>query len=161
MFAVIHTLRIDLFLYLKTVCFSLHTCRCYDRAATACRRVDNDIIGVGKQTYKAFEQGYGLLCRVCTWHPKFTRKFHAIHYHFSVIVELWEFVTIQYQSVLAITYHFHVGFQYLCGVILSEHQRYATLEAVSLSKQIVELLNSICPVINLWQSSTQLAISLN
>ena len=55
MVAVIHTLRIDLFLYLKSVSLALHTCRCYDGAATACRRVDNDIIGVGKQTYKAFE----------------------------------------------------------------------------------------------------------
>ena len=93
--AVFNSLRVYLFLYFKSVCLALHTFGCDNGTTTTCRWVYDYIIGVGKQPYQTFKQWQWLLCRVCSWHTKVTGKLHAVHNHFAVVIELWQFVTIK------------------------------------------------------------------
>lgn len=58
----------------------------------------------------------------------------AIKYHVTEIIELGQLIPIKHKTVFAITDNLHIGFQYLCGEILSENKVDIIIQTVFLAQ---------------------------
>ena len=86
------------------------------------------------------------------WRFGVTSPINAIEHHSTangIIVELWQFVAIKQHAIFAISNDSHIGFQYLCGKVLSEHKVYVMVEPILLAKfDVFELL--LVLIVPLW-----------
>lgn len=65
----------------------------------------------------------------------------AVENHLPIVVELWQFVAIKYQTIFAIADDFHICFENLSREVFAEHKIYVVLKTVSFAKfDIFELL---------------------
>lgn len=75
------------------------------------------------------------------WHAALPGELYAVEYHPPLVVELRELVAVEEQPVLAVADDAHIGFENLCGVVLSEHEVDVVVEAVAFGEFYeVELL---------------------